>query len=196
MSINETDRRVQRTRALLQQALMELIAEKGYDAIKVRDITDRANLGRTTFYMHYRGKADLFLSAHQVSFFKQVFDALTYADLLAEDVSPGIVAIFEQAVQVRSMYHNLIRGMDASSLNSGVREQIAASLEIKLRQWFNEQQSTVPFAILTNYLAGAQLALVSWWLESPMNFSAQQVASAFHQLQRAALREALRINAG
>ncbi|MFN8375405.1 MAG: helix-turn-helix domain-containing protein [Anaerolineae bacterium] len=58
------DRRVDRTRALLQQALMELIREKGYDAVTIQDITDRANVGRATFYLHYPSKDALFLSSH------------------------------------------------------------------------------------------------------------------------------------
>jgi AcrR family transcriptional regulator len=58
----QVDRRVQRTRALLRDALMSLIAEKGYRAITVQNIIDRANLGRSTFYAHYQDKEDLLLS--------------------------------------------------------------------------------------------------------------------------------------
>jgi AcrR family transcriptional regulator len=56
------DRRVERTRKLLRDSLIALILEKGYDAVTVQDITDRANLGRATFYLHYRDKDDLLLS--------------------------------------------------------------------------------------------------------------------------------------
>ena len=56
------DRRVQRTRTLLTRALMELIVEKGYQAITVQDIIDRANLGRSTFYAHFLDKEDLLMS--------------------------------------------------------------------------------------------------------------------------------------
>lgn len=45
----KTDRRVQRTRELLQKALIELIGEREFDAITIQDIVDRANVGRTTF---------------------------------------------------------------------------------------------------------------------------------------------------
>jgi AcrR family transcriptional regulator len=48
----KTDRRVQRTRELLQKALIELISERGYDALTIQDIVDHANVGRTTFYLH------------------------------------------------------------------------------------------------------------------------------------------------
>src|SRR3990172_810944 len=56
------DRRVERTRKLLHEALMALIQEKGYEKITVQDILDKANLGRSTFYSHYRHKDELFLS--------------------------------------------------------------------------------------------------------------------------------------
>ncbi len=49
----KTDRRVQRTRELLQKALISSISERRYDAITIQDIVDRANVGRTTFYLHY-----------------------------------------------------------------------------------------------------------------------------------------------
>ena len=53
------DRRIQRTRPLLQDALFRLISERGYEHITIADITEQANLGRTTFYLHYRDKEDL-----------------------------------------------------------------------------------------------------------------------------------------
>ncbi len=60
MSTASTDRRVRRTRELLRSALLSLIQEKGYDRITVQDILDRADIGRSTFYAHYRDKDDLF----------------------------------------------------------------------------------------------------------------------------------------
>src|SRR5437899_3343596 len=53
------DRRIPRTRAMLQHALTSLILKKGYDAITIQDICDKANVGRSTFYAHYTSKDDL-----------------------------------------------------------------------------------------------------------------------------------------
>ena len=50
------DRRVQKTRKILSQALVSLILEKGYDAITIQGIRDRANVGRSTFYAHVENK--------------------------------------------------------------------------------------------------------------------------------------------
>src|SRR5690349_3955430 len=53
------DRRVERTRQLLEAALLSLIKEKEFEAISVQEIIDRANVGRATFYAHYDNKEDL-----------------------------------------------------------------------------------------------------------------------------------------
>jgi hypothetical protein len=59
MKKNAPDRRTQRTKTALAEALKHLILEKGYDAITVQDIIDKANTGRSTFYAHYEGKDQL-----------------------------------------------------------------------------------------------------------------------------------------
>lgn len=56
------DRRIQKTTNLLREALVSLIAEKPYDSIVVKEILDRANVGRSTFYTHFRDKDDLLIS--------------------------------------------------------------------------------------------------------------------------------------
>lgn len=58
-----TDCRIQKTVALLHEALGALIREKPYDEITVHEILDRANVGRSTFYMHFRDKDDLLVSS-------------------------------------------------------------------------------------------------------------------------------------
>src|SRR5215211_2922176 len=59
MPQNKVDRRVQKTRKLLQDALIELVAEKGYESITIQEILDKANVGRSTFYAHSQDKDQL-----------------------------------------------------------------------------------------------------------------------------------------
>lgn len=54
------DRRIQRTRKQLRESMLALILDRGYDDISIQDVTDHANLGRATFYLHYREKDDLY----------------------------------------------------------------------------------------------------------------------------------------
>ena len=62
MGARENDRRVQRTQQLLRAALLSLIEEKGFEALTVQEIIDRANVGRATFYAHFDRKEDLLVS--------------------------------------------------------------------------------------------------------------------------------------
>src|SRR5258708_14623601 len=55
------DLRIRRTRSLLSNALVALMQEKSIDKITVQEVLDRATVGRSTFYLHYRDKDDLFL---------------------------------------------------------------------------------------------------------------------------------------
>lgn len=59
-AVNEADPRVKRTRKLLQGALLDLLAEKSFDAITVQDIAERSTINRATFYTHYVDKYALF----------------------------------------------------------------------------------------------------------------------------------------
>ena len=58
---NKIDRRIQRTRLALRTALLELLKHKNYDDISLEEITEQANVGRATFYLHYKDKEDLIL---------------------------------------------------------------------------------------------------------------------------------------
>ena len=53
MAAQKEDRRIRRTKRLLRQALAELMNEKDFKDITVKEITDRADLNRGTFYFHY-----------------------------------------------------------------------------------------------------------------------------------------------
>ncbi len=56
------DRRIQKTQKLLHEALVSLMHEKSYDSIVVKEILNRANVGRSTFYTHFRDKDELLVS--------------------------------------------------------------------------------------------------------------------------------------
>ncbi len=55
-AVKGVDPRVKRTRKLLQQAFLELFQEKGFAAISIQDITERATVNRATFYAHFQDK--------------------------------------------------------------------------------------------------------------------------------------------
>jgi AcrR family transcriptional regulator len=75
-AVNEADPRVKRTRKLLQDALLELLAEKSFDAITVQDIAERSTINRATFYAHFADKYELFASYSREWFRQALFNRL------------------------------------------------------------------------------------------------------------------------
>src|SRR5260370_4438505 len=61
--LDRADRRVRKTRLALKEALVSLILERGFEAVTVQDIIDRADVGRSTFYAHFVDKYELLLEA-------------------------------------------------------------------------------------------------------------------------------------
>src|SRR2546425_1261466 len=122
------DRRVQRTRDVLHQALISLMIEKGYEVIAVQDIIDRANIGRSTFYAHYVGKQDLLLSglknlnkhllAHQRA-------ALSLKEGFRDRGFGFSLALFEHVHSHRNLYHAIVGRQSGTVVISELRALLA-----------------------------------------------------------------------
>lgn len=195
----KTDRRVQRTRELLQKALIELIKERGYDTVTIQDIVDRANVGRTTFYLHYNSKDELFMGCHEVivrQFHFGPLHPLSQEALLSPEAPPGMISAYRHLEDGRTLLHSMFQGKDSLLILKRIRDQSAQEIEANLRAAFAETDSAIPFDMLANYLAGAQLALVHWWLEKRRPHTPENLAQAFHRLQRAAIRDAFGLRDG
>jgi AcrR family transcriptional regulator len=192
----KTDRRVQRTRELLQKALIELISERGYDAITIQDIVDHANVGRTTFYLHYTSKDDLLMSCHEVIVSEFHFGPLyplSREELLSPEAPAGMRRAYRHLEEARTVLYPLFQGKDSLLILRRLRDWIAQEIEASLRAAFAEADSTITLDVLAHYLAGAQIAMVQWWLQKRQPHTADSLAQTFHRLQRAAIRDAFRL---
>lgn len=187
------DRRIQRTRELLQKALIELISERGYDAITIREIVARANVGRTTFYLHYSSKDELFMSCHEAivsNFHLGPSHLLSREELLSAEAPPGMASAFRHLEDARALLYPIFHGKNNLLIVRRIRDGSAQDMEASLRASFAEADSTIPFDVLANYLAGARIALVQWWLEKRQPYTLEHLAQTLHGLQRAAIRDA------
>lgn len=189
--MTKPDRRVERTRELLQKSLIDLVSERGYDAVTIQDIVDRANVGRTTFYLHYSSKDDLFMSCHEaIAGGFHLLHALSQEELLSLEVPLGIVSAYQHLLHARAMLEPIFRGPHSLPILRRIRDRSAQEIEASLRATFAESDSTIPFDVLANYLAGAQIALVQWWLQKRQPHTPEHLAQMSHRLQRAAIRDA------
>ena len=178
------DRRKQRTRALLRDAMIALILEKGYDAVTVQDITDRANLGRATFYLHYKGgKDELLLSMLediQTEILQQV-GTISEAGLLTDGQSPSVYA-FKYAEENADFHRAMLGSSGLASAFTRYRKSSAAQIQTQLEPLLPADKTSVSAELLANFVVGALNALIIWWLESDRTYSAEDMARIYHQL--------------
>ena len=103
--VAKIDRRVQRTRELLQHSLLSLILERGYESLVIQDITDHANLSRAAFYLHYRDKEELLWASVE-----EVFsELLEIAPENMPDENPYI-ALFNHVAERPRLYRVIVGG--------------------------------------------------------------------------------------
>jgi len=197
--MTKLDRRVQRTRELLQKSLIGLISERGYDAISIQDIVDRANIGRTTFYLHYNSKDELFVSCHEVIVSEFSFGPLhplSREELLSPEAPAGLILAYQHLADARAVLYSIFQGKDSLLILRRIRDKNAQEIEANLRTSFAETESVIPLDMLANYLVGAQIALIHWWLEKRRPHTPKDLAQTFHRLQRAAIRDAFGLKNG
>jgi AcrR family transcriptional regulator len=166
------DRRKRRTKRLLAEALLALIQEKPYDSLTIQDITDRADVGRATFYMHYRDKEDL-LSDALVQHYRAIAERLGMSRDDMQRAVP-IRLLFEHVRQHAAMYHLLLSGLGQSRVYFVTRAVLAQYIATQLR-FRRAQSDDVPIEWVTLHIAGAILTLLHGWLEAGMPHPPEQM---------------------
>lgn len=169
MEKNSTDRRVARTRAGLQHALISLIVKKGYDAITVEDICEEANVGRSTFYLHFASKDALKRSGLE-HLRKELVDRQKEAFRnegagVSSELRFGL-ALFEHARDHIELYRALVGSGGERVALSGIREILCDLVRSDLMTTSGRGSAeTVPMEFLVQYLVGAYMAVLTWWLD-------------------------------
>lgn len=184
MAVATPDRRIRRTQQALYSALVQLIAEKGYDAVTVNDILHRAEIGRSTFYSHHSGKESLLLSGiHRLR-----------EDLLHRprtetpaSVSPRPLlafsgAFFEHVEQHRELFRAL--GAEGSSVVlariRGVLTEVVRT-ELTLSQQADPARR-IPRSAAVHVVVDALISVVQWWVQKNPRLPPGDVDAIFRRL--------------
>ncbi|MGI6260051.1 MAG: TetR/AcrR family transcriptional regulator [Anaerolineaceae bacterium] len=185
----KVDSRIIRTRKALRKSLYELVLERGYDDISIQNITDQADLGRATFYLHYKDKDDLLFDLmHQIS--NEFFQSLPKVE--KEDnpylSKSALKRMFDYAEKYYDFYRITI------SEKGGVvgirymirilREQISKTFlgmdERKIETLYTRD-------LIENYVTGGIFMIVFWWLDNEMPIPSEEMAKMVLKTNRAAL---------
>lgn len=176
------DLRVRRTHKLLREALLALMAERGFEALTIQAITDRAMVNRTTFYRHYRDKSDL-LARCMDDVFAELEASLapppTDAGRLDWPALTGnLTRLFEHAAAYAPAYQLLLSERGGGQFAARARGTLE---EVSRRRWEMMRPALadprLPPAMTLSFIAAAVLGVLQWWLEAGRPFDPATAAA-------------------
>ncbi len=178
MAPKAEDRRVKRTRKLLRDALLDLMLEKGYEAVTVQTIVDRANVGRSTFYAHFLDKRDLLESGHE-----QLRSALSRE----QPAAPGLLAfslpMFRHAQANHRLYRSLVVKGGGAAVTEMAQRTIADLVQGELAALLPPGATPpVPLELVVLHVVSSFLALLQWWLDHNMPHQPEEMDRLFRAL--------------
>lgn len=183
MPPDRMERARQRTKAALVEAAIALIVERGYDAVRVSDITEAANYGRSTFYLYFRDKEDLFWKI-----LKAQMDQLDARILAAvagmpsperERLAWGM--IFEAILQARPFFLQM-DGELSRRLRQLQKDHLIATYERQLREGQYSLMLDAPPELAARFICGAILEILEYWIHHPEMGDAQAMADQMYRL--------------
>ena len=175
------DRRATRTRNLLGEALILLIQEKPFAEITVQEVLDRAGVGRSTFYSHYRDKNDLFLS--DLDEFLEHFASLLSRKKEHSDRVAPVKEFFAHVKGGKQLYDSLLASGRLHDFFDLAQGHFARGIERRMKEsprWSGLKADAI--ATLAQAHAGAFLALLRMWIQRGMKTSPDAMDKTFHDI--------------
>jgi len=179
------DRRIQKTKSLLHEALGSLIREKPYDAIVVQEILDRANVGRSTFYMHFTDKDDLLVSGIHDMLRSVQATKWPSAVKRHERLIRFSLPIFEHihrhrqtgsakmGPRGRAVIHEHLQRVLAEFIANGVKKDLQSRRKTTCQ---------IPTDLLVQYIASTFILVLNWWLENRNPIPPKDINNLFREL--------------
>jgi len=177
----KVDRRILRTRDRLGDALIALIQEKAFDDITVQEVLDRAKVGRSTFYVHYRDKDDLFMS--DVEEFLEAFSmALSHHKDKSDRVAP-VKEFFAHVGEGKQLYDALAGSARLQDFFDLAQGHFARGIEQRLKELPRSRAMKAAHrAAVSQAHAGAMLLLLKWWMDRGRKTSPEEMDETFHRM--------------
>ena len=167
-----------------------MIKEKRFDDITVQNLIDRAGVGRSTFYSHFRDKEDAF--EHQWESFNRHLAEQIKWDKAGTDSFFPVVPFFQHLQESQSFYRGLVRSGKADAIFKSGVEYLSKNIETALTERFKSRKLTIPLPVLSHYLAREFFGLLKWWLDAGMPYTPEAMDKMFHRLVNPTIESALR----
>ena len=178
ISSQRPDRRVQRTRQMLQQAFMDVIQEKGFAATSIHDITERADLNRGTFYLHFEDKYQLLDAVMREQFHKLIASRLPPAPGWNRPTLELLIQAVLECLEGKYRHQPPRLPIPVGLLEQAMYEELTAILAGWLRRADSAVEPQIPVEMLATIVGSAIFGPALQWSREPARLPAQQVATA------------------
>jgi AcrR family transcriptional regulator len=173
---------------------LSLIQERGYDRITVQEILERADVGRSTFYAHYRDKDDLLRSG-----FDDIRAALEMERAAAEkrqgrksEFLRPLLTVFQHVERHRSFWAALTQKGGADLITRILRESVEDLVTEHFRAQFpGRKTDQIGFETCKQFITGACMGLLIWWLDNDVSYTAEEIHSIFRRMAAPGVRRCL-----
>lgn len=181
------DRRIVRTKLEIKEAFTSLLEEKGFHAITVRDLTQRANINRGTFYLHYMDKYDLLEKCEEEVFqrLEEVVQNVRSMDMtiLLTEQPPSFVVNLLEYVQENASFMKAILGPNGeSSFQERLRNFLVENLFNNISSFVGESSLAIPIDLLAQVVSSAYVGAIRHWLDTDMQQSPAELAAMLFQI--------------
>jgi AcrR family transcriptional regulator len=184
--------RVKRTQKLLREALIELIEERGFDALTVGELTERAMVSRAAFYRNYQDKYGL---VEQI--FEEAMNALLNAvgELGREHPSEVWVKFFEHIADYERLYRALLGQRGSPWFVRKMRASLAGLVKERGHLPHGLNASTHPAhtfsdEFVPDLVSAMFVEAITWWLEQGKPYTPREIATRSALLASALFKEA------
>jgi len=180
-ALRKPDARVRRTRDQLGYALIQLIVEKPINDVTVQDVLDRAGVGRSTFYLHYRDKDDLLVSQLEM-FLENMSTVLSKRKDKSNRVAP-VAEMFAHIGNQNKLYRVLSDSGHLKDFFELAEGYFARGIEQRLKE--SGRLANIPqraLAARASALSGSLLSLLRWWLDRGEKESPEEMDDMFHRM--------------
>jgi len=174
------DVRIRRTRSLLSNALVALMQEKSIDKITVQEVLDRAAVGRSTFYLHYRDKDDLFLCVLEDGL-EMWSTALLRKQEKSHRVAP-LAEFFMHVGDAKKLYRSLVDSGRIHEFFELAQGYFARGIARRLKDMGLKNLVQSELDARSHALAGNLLSLLKWWLDRGARESPKAMDELFHRM--------------
>jgi AcrR family transcriptional regulator len=176
------DRRVRKTERLLRDALVSLIHEKSYDSIAVKEILDRANVGRSAFYAHFHDKDALLANGIHQMLRERPPRPLPSGAKRFRNVIWFSLPVFEYVSSFRHSEDSLMGADGRTIIHEHLRQVLIDTIADEVRTCVPRRESgtgRVPPELLAEYVAGTFILVLNWWVESKRTLSPREADDVF-----------------